>query len=77
MSGTDPDLDNPWGEAYLKIQAFIAAGATSEEVDEFTAILDRETPQPVSPEEHAQYASVLARAIRDAQTKKYGMEKQS
>jgi hypothetical protein len=62
--------DSRWGQAYLKIRAFQATGAADEEVDVFTALLEKECPPPETSEEHAQYALVQAQAIRDAQEAK-------
>lgn len=59
--------DSPWHDAYRKLRAFVAAGATKEEVTEFARLLRRGLPIPRSPEEHVLYAQVQAQAITDSQ----------
>lgn len=58
---------SPWHEAYEKLKAFVAAGATPEDVTEFARLLKRDLPSPVSPEDHALFAQVQAQAITDSQ----------
>jgi len=51
---------SPWHEAYDKLKAFEATGATAEDVMLYAQSLRRRLPQPQSPEEHRQYAEVQA-----------------
>ncbi len=64
--------DSPWHEAYRKLKAFVAAGATEAEVTEFALLLRRDLPLPVSPEERELYVQVQAQAIIDCQEREHG-----
>ncbi|MDQ2883701.1 MAG: hypothetical protein M3Y48_21720 [Actinomycetota bacterium] len=62
-----PPTESPWHEAYEKLKAFVAAGATAEDVFQFAQLMRRDLPAPGSPEEHALYAKLQAEVRADIQ----------
>ncbi|HEY6424609.1 MAG TPA: hypothetical protein VIY28_15460 [Pseudonocardiaceae bacterium] len=58
-------MTDPWVDAWVKLRAFIDAGATEKEVTEYAKHLGRELPQPRDPEAYALKALAVQRVITD------------